>query len=88
MKQDNTDVKKLSREQLEAEYERSQWTLAALLKRFGPQSLHPNDLDALPAQVRVWYSEQEDGSYLIHLRPHCSNLEQASQPATKDNTND
>lgn len=53
-----------------------------------PQSLHPNDLDALPAQVRAWYSEQDDGTYLIHLRPHCSNLEQALQPTTKDNTND
>lgn len=85
---DNTDTKKLSREELEVEYERSQWVLAVLLQRFGSQIVHPNDLDALPARVRIWYAEQDDGTYLIHLRPHCSNLEQALQPTTKDNTND
>lgn len=77
MEQNNIDVKTLSREQLEAEYERSQWVLGLLLRRFGEQRVSIKDWEEAPAEVRIWYTPIDRDNYTVSVRPHCSKLEQA-----------
>lgn len=66
----NERIQDISRIQLEAEYEASQWALAhALHKLGGRMTITQWDMQNLPAQHRVWYSRRitDDGATVTQV---------------------
>ena len=66
----NENIAMIDRAQLEAAYEASQWALAhALHKLGGSMTITQWDMENLPAQHRVWYSQQttDAGAQVTHV---------------------
>lgn len=68
---DNIDETKLSLDELQAEYERSQWALAWALKKLGGHMLitHHEQIADGNNQYRAYYTTGRQG-YFIELREH------------------
>lgn len=75
--QDNRDVMQLSYEQLQAEYERSQWTLAMLVRKMGGiVEIADSELEEAPRFYRLWYTRHSNRrSYVIELKEEDSKNE-------------
>lgn len=59
MSQDNTDITKLSREELEQSYQLSQWALTwAVIKAGGSISITPEDMKEFNKTGQLWYGHE------------------------------
>lgn len=67
---ENRDVEQLSYEELLAEYERSQWTLAMLVRQLGGRTeIFDSELEEVPKFYRLWYMRDViRRSYIIELK--------------------
>ena len=64
--EDNTDTTKLTYDELQAEYERSQWALAWALKKLGGAMFISNDDIAkdVGKQYRTYYQQLASGTFI------------------------